>query len=119
MKKFLLFIVVAGLVAYFIWPTQYKEYKGGEGPFADQAGPAATRVHRITGEVWVIGASGEWTPLAVRRPELLRPDITGPQPNTQADTRPAQRQMQDTKTMQATTDEMTRAATEKAKPPGQ
>ena len=119
MKKFFLFLLLLGLGAWFVWPTRYQEYAGGQGPYAAQAGPAKTRVDRITGEVFVIGATGEWQSMPVRRPELLRPDITGPNVNTQPDTRGAQRQMQETRDMQTKTDEMMRSTEQAARSSGQ
>ncbi len=114
MKKFLFFLVLVGAFGYFVWPTQYREYKAGDGPYAEQLGLTKYRVDRISGKVYVADATGNWTQQSVRRPELLRPDITGPAPSTQPDTRPAQRTMQEAEKMQSTTDDMTKAATQQA-----
>ena len=119
MKKFFLFLVLVGLVGYFVWPTQYRQYEAGQGPYHEQVGSKTYRVDRISGEVYVADASGEWKEIQVRRPDLLRPDITGPRVNTQADTRPAQRKMQETQDIQSKTDDMTRSATQQARPTGQ
>jgi hypothetical protein len=118
MKKFFLFLVLVGLFGYFVWPTQYREFAAGNGPYADQLGSVAYRVDRISGKVYVADATGKWTHRAVNRPELLRPDITGPTPNTQPDTQPAQRTMQEQQKMQSTTEDMTRAATQQTTPTG-
>ena len=118
MKKFLLFLVVVGAIGYFVWPTQYREYAAGDGPYAEQLGPMKYRVDRISGKVFVADATGKWTQQSVRRPELLRPDITGPTPSTQPDTQPAQRTMREAEKMQSTTDDMTKAATQQATPTG-
>ena len=118
MRKFLFFLVLLAAVGYFVWPTQYQEYAVGQGPFAEQVGDVAYRVDRISGKVYVVDGSGQWTERSVRRPELLRPDITGPTPNTQPDTRPAQRTMNEAQKVQSTPDDMTKAATQKATPTG-
>ncbi len=118
MRKFLLFLVLLAAFGYFVWPTQYREYAAGDGPFAEQVGSVVYRVDRISGEVFVADGSGTWTQRSVQRPELLRPDITGPTPNTQPDTRPAQRTMREADRMQSTTDQMTKTATQNASPTG-
>ncbi len=119
MKKFLLFLILVGLFGYFVWPTQFQQYKAGEGPYAEQVGSVVYRVDRVSGKVSVADATGQWKEVPVRRPELLRPDITGPTPSTRPDTQPAQRAMREAESMQSTTDDMTRSATQSARPPGQ
>jgi len=114
MKKFLLFILVLGLFAVFVWPTQYKNFEAGEGPYAAQAGSFPTRVDRTTGAVYVQATSGEWTPLKGARPELLRPDITGPRVETRVDTAPAVRQGRSMEAMQKQTAAMEAAARKSA-----
>jgi len=114
-KKFLLFILTAVLVAVFVWPTRYKNYEVGEGPYAAQAGALPTRVDRTTGAVYVQATSGEWEPLKGARPELLRPDITGPRVETRVDTAPAQQQGRSIEEMQKQTAAMEAAAKADAK----
>lgn len=111
---FSMFLVVAGLAAWFIWPTRYQEYRSGTGPYAEQLGNRASRVDRITGDVYVLDGGGAWVRHAVQRPELLRPDVTGPQVNTRADTSPAQEQIRIQKEMQVQTKKMLDEVVEKA-----
>ena len=115
MRKLFALIVLVGFAAYFIWPTRFQEYAAGKGPFAEQVGNRASRVDRITGDVWVMGTSGKWERRGVRRPELLRPDITGPQPNTRVDTGPAQQQLQTQSDMNSQADQMMESAVEGAR----
>lgn len=110
MRKLFLLIVILALVAVFIWPTRYKEYPAGEGPYAEQAGPLKTRMDRTTGAVYVFSTSGEWKALKGARPELLRPDITGPVVETRVDTAPVQQQGRAIEQMQRQTDAMEQAA---------
>lgn len=114
MRKFFLLIVILALVAVFIWPTRYKEYPAGKGPYAQQAGPLKTRMDRTTGAVYVFSASGEWKALKGARPELLRPDITGPVIKTRVDTAPAQQQGRLIERMQKQTAAMEKEARAKA-----
>ena len=58
MKK-LLFLILLGLVAYFVWPTRYALYASGEGPYATEIN-APTRIDRLTGNAWVMTRSGTW-----------------------------------------------------------
>jgi len=110
MRKFLLFLVLLGLFGYFVWPTQYKEYAAGEGPYADQIGKTASRVDRISGEVFIKTGSDEWREVPVRRPDLLRPDITGPTPSPKVDHGVVQQQQNTINSMQETTDAATQSA---------
>ena len=61
MKKMLLLIILLAAIAVFVWPTRFKHYDAGEGPYAEWAGSMKTRTDRITGAVFVISATGEWT----------------------------------------------------------
>ena len=65
MKK-LLFLILIGLVAYFVWPTRYALYAPGEGPFAAEV-DAPTRIDRLSGNAWVMTQSGAWQPLETAR----------------------------------------------------
>ena len=112
MRKFLLFVTFVGLFAVFVWPTRYKEDAVGEGPYAEQAGPLKTRVDRTTGAVYAFSTTGEWKPLKGSRPELLRPDITGPKVETRVDTAPATQQAKSIERMQDQTTAMGKAARE-------
>jgi len=76
-KKLLLLIVV-GLLAYFVWPTRYRTYDPGEGPYAEQT-DYSTRVDRFSGDVTYQRRTGEWLPL---EPEQ---SFHPPQPNPVTD----------------------------------
>lgn len=110
MRKFLLFLIVLGAIGYFVWPTPYKEYGVGEGPFAEQLGNVVSRVDRISGEVYVKEGVDNWRKVSVRRPELLRPDITGPTPSPGVDQGVAQQQQNTIKDMQSHADQATQSA---------
>ncbi len=110
MRKFLLFIILLGVVGYFVWPTPYQEYGPGEGRFAEQLGNVVYRVDRISGEVYVKEGVDNWRKVSVRRPELLRPDITGPTPSPGVDHGVAQQQQNTIKDMQSHADQATQAA---------
>jgi hypothetical protein len=110
MRKILIILLVLVGAAVFIWPTRYKNYDAGEGPYAAQAGSFPTRVDRTTGAVYVRATSGDWKPLKGARPELLRPDITGPSVETRVDTAPAVQQGRSIEKMQDQTSQMEAAA---------
>ena len=65
MKK-LLFLILLGLVAYFVWPTRYALYAPGEGPFAAEV-DAPTRIDRLSGNAWVMTRTGTWQPIETAR----------------------------------------------------
>jgi hypothetical protein len=115
MKKILVILVLLFLGAYFIWPTRYQEYAPGVGPHAEQIGKRASRVDRISGEVYVFNGKSEWERVDVRRPELLRPDITGPQPETRSAGSQARQQREIQNDMLDKTNEMLDEAVKKAK----
>ena len=110
MRKLLLLLVLLVSAAIFIWPTRYREFAVGEGPYAEQAGPLRSRVDRLSGAVQAFSTSGEWKALTGARPELLRPDITGPAVETRVDTSPAQEQGRSIERMQEQTNAMEAAA---------
>ena len=58
MKKIFV-VILLGLVAYFVWPTQYRSYDAGKGPYAQRT-DYPTRVDRFSNEVWYERRSGEW-----------------------------------------------------------
>jgi hypothetical protein len=115
MRKLLIFFVIAAGVAVFIWPTRWKVYDAGTGPYAEAAGPAPTRVDRLSGTIYAQTTSGEWKPLKGARPELLRPDITGPKVETRVDTGPAVQQGKSIERMQSQTEAMEAAVRAGAK----
>lgn len=104
MRKFFLFLLLIGLLGYFVWPTEYKEYAPGESPYAEQIGNVASREHRITGEVFVKQGVDKWKKVNVRRPELLRPDITGPTSSPRVDQNAVQQQKNTINDMQSAAD---------------
>ena len=65
MKK-LLFLILIGLAAYFVWPTRYALYAPGEGPFAAEV-DAPTRIDRLSGNAWVMTQAGAWQPIETAR----------------------------------------------------
>ncbi len=113
MRKLLIFAVLAGLFAYFVWPTQYQEFAAGDGPYVDQLGEVVYRVDRISGEVFVKQGT-TWKKAVVRRPELLRPDITGPTSSPRVDQGVVQQQKRTVDQMQSTADAAADAARDAA-----
>ncbi len=113
MRKLLVFMVLAGLFGYFVWPTQYKKYEAGEGPYVNQIGKVVYRVDRISGEVFVKQGT-TWKKAVVRRPELLRPDITGPTSSPRVDQGAVQQQKRTVDQMQSTADAAADAARDAA-----
>lgn len=114
MKK-LAFLAIILALAIWVWPTRYKYYDAGTGPHSEQVGHQQTRVDRISGDVWAMQTTGEWVPVHIQRPELLRPDVTGSTRRTQTNTGNATQQNQSVQDMQSTADEMSDAAVEAAR----
>ena len=112
MKKFFLVLLFIGATAYFVWPTPYVQYSAGEGPYTKHFNESVTRVSRFTQKAWVRTESDAWKPIALPRPELLRPDIIGTIPAPRVDASEAQRQQRSMEKMSAQADQMTRAATD-------
>ena len=89
MKKYILFLVVVGLVAVYVWPTRYQQYGPGEIPYDVRVTPKqATRVDRLTGDIEALQASGEWRKVGNSRKALA---FQTPDANPNAIHRPAQR----------------------------
>lgn len=111
MKK-LLFLLLLGLFAYFVWPTRYAQYAPGEGPYAEQVGAdAPTRVDRLTGDITVQDPSGTWRAAGNARKALAfeRPVVD---PN--ATRRPSALQHQEVADQQRRSVQQTEQAVQKA-----
>jgi hypothetical protein len=76
MKTRLLLVIFVVSFAYFVWPTRYKHYAAGEGPYAPQVGEVASRVDRFTGDVYV-KRGDEWLKARVERLGTNQPHVTG------------------------------------------
>jgi hypothetical protein len=61
MRK-LFILLLLGLLAFYVWPTRYRSYDAGTGPYAERT-DYPTRVDRFSNEVWYERRSGEWIPL--------------------------------------------------------
>ncbi len=70
MRNFFLLLIVAGLLAYFVWPTPYETYAAGEGPYAQQVPNAATRVNRFTGDIEQQMSENNWKRIGNKRKAL-------------------------------------------------
>jgi hypothetical protein len=77
-KKILSFIVLLALLAYFVWPTRYKHYPPGEGPYVLQMQwEGETREDRLTGDLERLETTGEWVLVGNTRKAMAfqRPDV--------------------------------------------
>ncbi len=109
MKK-LLFVILLGFVAYFVWPTRYALYIPGEGPYGAQV-DAPTRVDRLTGDGAMLTPSGAWQPIDNTRKATA---FEQPAVDPNANRRPSALQHQEVRDQQQHSIESTQKAVDAA-----